>query len=206
MLKVHEIFHSIQGEGPFTGMPAVFLRLSGCVKPHCSFCDTPEALEGGGEMTVAAVFSEISSHGCSLVVITGGEPFLQWKNGLSDLEERLFSANKKIQYETSGRAGIPENARGKIVLSPKPGQWPDSETLFRAFALKVLWEEARSSDILKEISESRFPAERVWLMALGASRKEQLEAMPLLWEICRAHGYQFSPRLHILAFDQKKGI
>lgn len=206
MLEVHEIFHSIQGEGPFMGRPAVFLRLSGCVKPYCAFCDTPEALGSGKTMAVDAVFSEVFSRSSSLVVITGGEPFLQWENGLFELEKRLLSSGREIQYETSGRAGIPEGVKGTIILSPKPGQWPDREILSRAFALKVLWEEERSSEILCEIAASGTPPERIWLMALGASRKEQLTRMPLLWEICRSHGYHFSPRLHILAFDRQKGI
>lgn len=206
MLKVHEIFHSIQGEGPFMGRPAVFLRLSGCLKPYCSFCDTPEALADGRPMSVEAVFSDICAHDCPLVVITGGEPFLQWEAGVSELEELLIAGGKEIQYESSGRAGLPAEARGQIVLSPKPGQWPDSGTMARALALKVLWTEAESSKIIEKISASGFPRERIWLMAVGASKAEQLSQMPLLWEICRTYGYLFSPRLHILAFDKQKGI
>lgn len=206
VLLVNEIFYSIQGEGPFMGHPAVFLRLSGCVKPYCVFCDTPESFENGREMEVEAVFFEIVAHQCPLVVITGGEPFLQWAAGLSELERLLIDSGLEVQYETSGRAGLPANVEGKIILSPKPGQWPEPETLFRAFYLKVLWAEEDSPEILLEIAASGFPSERVWLMALGASRMEQLSQMPLLWEICRASGYRFSPRLHILAFDTQKGI
>lgn len=206
MLLVNEIFHSIQGEGPFMGRPAVFLRLSGCVKPYCAFCDTPESFDNGQEMEVEAVFSEILAHQCPLVVITGGEPFLQWAEGLSDLDRLLGDTGLEVQYESSGRAGLPVNVRGKIILSPKRGQWPEPETIFRAFYLKVLWADEDSLEILREIAASGFPSERVWLMALGASRMEQLSQMPLLWEICRAHGYRFSPRLHILAFDTRKGI
>lgn len=188
------------------GRPAVFIRLSGCVKPYCDFCDTPESFENGREMEVAAVFSAIAAHRCPFVVITGGEPFLQWADGLSELERLLIDRGLEVQYETSGRAGVPADARGRVVLSPKPGQWPDMETLFRAFYLKVLWAEDDSPDIIRQIAASGFPSERVWLMAFGASREEQLSRMPLLWEICRVYGYRFSPRLHILAFDARKGV
>ncbi len=206
MLKVHEIFHSLQGEGPYAGRPAVFIRLSGCVRPYCSFCDTPEALEGGEPMSPARALSVIRGHACPLAVITGGEPFLQWENGLAELDKNLIAHGLEVHYESSGRAGIPRDAAGRVVLSPKPGQWPATEVLSRACALKVLWREESSAETLKAIEASGFPPEKVWLMALGASRDEQLKRMPLLWEVCRAHGYRLSPRLHILAFDRKKGI
>lgn len=206
MLKVHEIFHSIQGEGPFSGRPAVFLRLAGCVKPYCPFCDTPEALGDGKFMALAEIVSAIKAYPCSFVVITGGEPFLQWEDGLAELEKILLSHGMEVQYESSGKAGLPEETGGKIVLSPKPGNWPVPEALSGVFALKVLWDEKNSAKILRMISETGFPAEKIWLMALGASKEEQLSQMPVLWEVCRVHGYHFSPRLHILAFDRKPGI
>ncbi|WP_179953161.1 7-carboxy-7-deazaguanine synthase QueE [Desulfobotulus mexicanus] len=205
MLCVHELFHSIQGEGPFSGRPAVFLRLSGCVKPYCSFCDTSEALEKGKEFSEEKVLDEILSYKTSLVVITGGEPFLQWQTGLQDLESSLMDQGLEVQYESSGRAGIPENVQGKVVLSPKPGQWPSPEISKRAFALKPLMEED-PEPVLTAIQETGFPPEKIWLMALGASREEQLQRMPLLWETCRKHGYHFCPRLHILVHDRKKGV
>lgn len=215
MLRVSEIFHSLQGEGPFLGRPAVFLRLAGCLEPYCSFCDTPQALAGGRLMSVAETSAEISARrpasgtgqaGRPLVVITGGEPFRQWSEGLAELEEDLIGRGLEIQYESSGRAGLPAEARGRTVLSPKPGQWPPPEILARAFALKVLWTEADSPSILAAIAASGCPADRVWLMPLGASRAEQLARMPLLWDVCRLHGYRLSPRLHILAFDRQSGV
>lgn len=206
MLTVHEIFYSLQGEGPFAGRPAVFVRLSGCVKPYCSFCDTVEALTGGTPMSPADVLAAIGAYACPFVVVTGGEPFLQWKTGLAELERLLTGSGMEIQYETSGRAGIPPEVAGTVVLSPKPGQWPEPALLARARALKVLWEEEHSARILRSVARSGVPPERVWLMALGASREEQLRRMPPLWDVCREHGFRLSPRLHILTFDRKKGV
>ena len=206
MLTVHEIFYSLQGEGPFAGRPAVFLRLSGCVEPYCPFCDTAEALTGGVAMTPAQIVAAIETYACSLVVVTGGEPFLQWENGLAELEGLLTDRDLEIQYETSGRAGIPPEVVGKIVISPKPGQWPEPAILARAWALKVLWDESYSERILRAVTASGVPSERVWLMALGASREEQLQLMPLLWDVCCKNGFRLSPRLHVLAFDRKKGV
>ena len=205
MLRVHEIFHSIQGEGPFSGTPAVFLRLSGCLKPYCAFCDTPEAREGGEPMAVEAIFHRMATCGASLAVITGGEPFMQWHQGLRNLESRLLAAGMEVQYESSGRAGIPEDVRGKVVLSPKPGQWPAREVLHQAFAIKpLLGDDAET--VLRALADSGLAPERIWLMALGANRDTQIRRMPELWDICVRHGYHFCPRLHILVHDRKKGI
>lgn len=206
MLQVHEIFHSLQGEGPFSGRPAVFLRLSGCVKPYCAFCDTPEALDGGTPMSPAHVLDAILAYACPFVVVTGGEPFLQWTSGLARLERDLMAHGLAVQYESSGKAGLPPDAAGTIVLSPKPGQWPGRDVLSGAHALKILWDEETWAETLHAVEASGLPPEKIWLMALGASREEQLKRMPLLWDVCSAHGYRLSPRLHVLAFDRKKGI
>lgn len=73
-MKVNEIFCSLQGEGRWTGTPAVFLRLSGC-NLRCSFCDT--AHENGVEMSVADILSAVTRFGVKHIVITGGEPTMQ---------------------------------------------------------------------------------------------------------------------------------
>ncbi len=82
MLDVAEIFTSIQGEGPFMGRSAVFLRLSGCPEPHCGWCDTPSALQSGRRMQIWEILEKMIPAACKFAVITGGEPFIQWQDGL----------------------------------------------------------------------------------------------------------------------------
>jgi 7-carboxy-7-deazaguanine synthase len=205
MLTICEIFYSLQGEGPFMGRPAVFVRLSGCVLPYCEFCDTPEALGRGTPTALETIVQQVESYGCSLVVITGGEPFLQWKQGLMQLSQMLIEKEMSIQYETSGQAGIPENVTGIVVLSPKPGKWPSPGIISKAQFLKPLVGDDPQIT-LESIQHCGFPANRVWLMPLGRSREEQIARMPMVWDLCTRYGYCMSPRLHILAFDQKKGI
>lgn len=101
-LEVHSIFHTIQGEGPFAGQPAVFVRLAGC-NLQCPACDTDYS-SNRDLMSVAQIRSKVielcsPSHTTCLVVLTGGEPFRQ---NCGDLIEHLAQADFDIQVETNG--------------------------------------------------------------------------------------------------------
>ncbi|MBN2297189.1 MAG: 7-carboxy-7-deazaguanine synthase QueE, partial [Deltaproteobacteria bacterium] len=118
-MNINEIFHSLQGEGPLIGLPAVFIRFSGCMEPYCPWCDTRHALYESAEMTIIQIADEINRYPGNTVVITGGEPFLQWNTGLSELHTKLIHMGYAIQYETSGKAALPRIDDAVIVCSPK---------------------------------------------------------------------------------------
>ena len=73
-MRINEIFYSLQGEGHFTGRPAIFIRLAGC-NLRCPFCDTD--FTSYTEMAVADILKAIASYPARFVVLTGGEPSLQ---------------------------------------------------------------------------------------------------------------------------------
>ena len=101
LYRVQSIFMTIQGEGPFAGMPAVFIRLAGC-NLRCTFCDTDFESGFRNVMNTDALVSQvldIASPGCRLVVITGGEPFLQY---LPPLLTSLCQKRFHCQIETAG--------------------------------------------------------------------------------------------------------
>lgn len=190
------------------GRPAVFLRLAGCVPPFCEACDTPQALVPGRPMSVEAIVDALGD-APPLVVITGGEPFCQWETGLATLVSRLDASGRDIQFETSGKAGIPAQALGLVVCSPKPMDCPtlDTAASSRADVFKfVIAEGDTGEETLARIPALNLPAEKVWLMPEGQTRAQQLRCMPRVWEMCVKSGYRFSPRLHILTFDDKKGV
>ena len=76
MLKVCEIFTSIQGESSYAGLPCVFIRLTGC-NLRCKYCDTQYALTEGVNLTKDAIIEKVRQSGIHLAEITGGEPLLQ---------------------------------------------------------------------------------------------------------------------------------
>ena len=103
ILKVSEIFYSVQGEGACAGAPCVFIRLAGC-NLSCSWCDTRYASQGGVDMNLSDIVEKAESFGCDLITITGGEPLLQ-KNtpGLAAI---LLNKGYKLLVETNGSLDI----------------------------------------------------------------------------------------------------
>jgi len=122
MIRIAEIFYSIQGESTFSGLPCVFVRCAGC-NLSCSYCDTGYARDpAAGEMlTVEQVMERVSSFPVNLVEITGGEPLLQ--PGIHPLIEKLLSAGKKVLLETNGSLDIAGlDRRVQVILDVKtPG-------------------------------------------------------------------------------------
>lgn len=99
-LEVTDVFETIQGEGPLMGMPALFVRLSGCTL-QCRWCDTDYRLVKS--MTVEDCFQQIRVSDKSLVVVTGGEPYRQ-SQVLLLMHKILAETDKTVQVETSGSA------------------------------------------------------------------------------------------------------
>lgn len=111
-MRVNEIFYSLQGEGRFTGHPAIFVRMSGCNRA-CPFCDTDFA--SFREMTENEIVEAVSTFPAKIVVITGGEPALQLTDSLVYL---LQQAGKEVHVETNGSLPLPEGVQW-VTCSPK---------------------------------------------------------------------------------------
>ncbi|MDY6915206.1 MAG: radical SAM protein [Candidatus Cloacimonadota bacterium] len=100
MLKLAEIFCSLQGESTWAGLPCIFIRLAGC-NLRCSYCDTKYAYIEKFKMSSDEVLDEIKKYSpIKLVEITGGEPLLQ--KGIYELCDKLHNQNYKILLETNG--------------------------------------------------------------------------------------------------------
>jgi len=87
MLKINEIYYSIQGESTAAGLPCVFVRLTYC-NLRCTYCDTEYAFYDGKEMAIAEIINEVKKYDCKLVEITGGEPLI--REGAADFIENLL--------------------------------------------------------------------------------------------------------------------
>lgn len=113
--KINSVFYSIAGESSLAGTPMIFIRLAGC-NLRCSFCDSKQAWKNGKEMTWSEIHAIISKYPCKKVCLTGGEPYIQHIEHLSNL---LQDAEYWISVETNGIIYKPAHAINHIVVSPK---------------------------------------------------------------------------------------
>ena len=117
MLKVNEIYYSIQGESTSAGLPCVFVRLTYC-NLRCAYCDTEYAFYEGKDYSIDGILTEVKRYDCKLVEITGGEPLVQ--DECFDLMKKLCDEGFKVLLETGG--SIPINnvdKRVKIIMDLK---------------------------------------------------------------------------------------
>jgi 7-carboxy-7-deazaguanine synthase len=117
MLRVTEIFRSIQGESTHAGRPCTFVRLTGCPM-RCVWCDSEYTFTGGEHFTIDQIIAQVDSLGCKLVEVTGGEPLAQKE--CFPLVERLCDAGYEVLVETGGYVSTEGlDARAKVILDIK---------------------------------------------------------------------------------------
>jgi len=102
-LRISEIFFSLQGESSRSGLPTVFIRLTGCPL-RCGYCDTAYAFTGGQNQTIQAILEQVSTYQRKYVTVTGGEPLAQ-KN-CPALLTALCDAGYSVSLETSGALAV----------------------------------------------------------------------------------------------------
>ena len=103
MLRVNEIFYSIQGESTFAGFPCIFIRLTGC-NLRCTYCDTTYAYEQGDDIPLDRILATVKGFDCNLIEVTGGEPLIQ--DETPDLIAVLIKNGYTVLLETNGSQDI----------------------------------------------------------------------------------------------------
>ena len=135
MLRVTEIFRSIQGESTHAGRPCAFVRLTGCPM-RCVWCDSEYTFSGGEHFTIDEVMNQVRDLNCKLVEVTGGEPLAQREAFV--LIERLCAEGFEVLVETGGFVSTHEvDPLASIILDvkcPTSGEatrnhWPNLEHL-----------------------------------------------------------------------------
>lgn len=128
LLKINEIFFSIQGESTYVGCPTVFVRTTGC-NLRCEYCDTQYSYYEGIWHSVDEVYDKVMSYQAKYVCITGGEPLLQ--SNIYNLMKRLCDAGLIVSLETSGsKSCLQVDPRVKIILDVKTPNSGEKGTFF----------------------------------------------------------------------------
>ena len=216
VLTVHSIFYTIQGEGPFAGVPAVFVRLAGC-NLQCPGCDT-DYTSSAVAMTPEQVVREVvvKSAACfarlPLVVITGGEPFRQ---NLTELCRALLKVATDVQVETNGTLPPSDDLplRVQIVCSPKsPVLNPEMAKRANAFkyvvdtrtkvdALCGLPAQVLGTKFTPGIAHHQFTLSTpVYIQPMDEQDPERnRQNLEFAAEVCMRYGHRLSVQLHKLA-------
>lgn len=175
--NVNEIFYSLQGEGFYTGTPAVFLRFSGCNR-KCDFCDTDhfDSIAMDAEQIVDKIRKFPSRH----LVITGGEPTLQLD---SDLLRAIKAEKFYVQIETNGSRPIPVEVDW-VTCSPKLPPW----NIDRIDELKIVFQGQNVEQIA-----ALLPATHHFLQPLSGTN------IPETVDYCKSHPrWRLSLQIHKL--------
>jgi len=223
-MKISEIFYSVQGEGGLVGVPSIFIRTSGC-NLRCSWCDTPYASwhPEGEEVSIDRILELTAEYRAARhVVLTGGEPMIM--PGIVELSERLRERRLHITIETAGTVHAPV-ACDLMSISPKLSN-STPEGAFRArheglriqpdvlrrliahydYQLKfVIANEPDLAEVQRVIATLNAPSYKVILMPEGTSAEVLNERGVWIAELCKEHGYRFSPRLHIHLYGNRRG-
>ena len=128
-LKITEIFHSLQGEAQFAGMPTVFVRLTGCPL-RCHYCDTAYAFYGGEWWNLPDILERVASFATHDVCVTGGEPLAQ--RSCTTLLAALCDQGHRVSLETSGALNIGDidNRVSRVVDVKTPGSGEDARNIY----------------------------------------------------------------------------
>lgn len=226
MLRVSEIFYSLQGEGRDIGRPAVFLRLAGC-NLRCVTCDTAYAWEEGEEASVQVIQERLRVFPCRYLTVTGGEPLLQAR-GMVELLDLLPAWT--LALETNATLWEPEvlGRFSLVTASPKlpsagVGPFPHRafskyvETLYHKLQVKLVvgsgedWEAVEGlleeySSLGREIPLVVQPLDRGGpLSQYREDAKEMAEVFLQRVEIWGRDNVRFLPQLHKILWGRERG-
>ena len=165
-LRVTEVFASVQGEASRSGLPTVFVRLTGCPL-RCVWCDTEYAFHGGSTRSLDDLLDEVARHGLHQVCVTGGEPLAQ--KACLPLLSALCDAGYDVSLETSGALDIaevdPRVSRIVDLKAPASGEveknlWSNLDQLGARDELKIVLADAADYDWARAQLDAYHLAER----------------------------------------------
>ena len=227
LLRISEIYESIQGEGLLTGTPSIFVRTSGC-NLRCWFCDTPFAswAPEGEHLPIEKILETVQEHTATHIVLTGGEPMIY--AAIGELCEAFRESGYHLTIETAGTIfreldcdlmSISPKLSGSAPAASTSGSWREAHNRRRQ-RLDVVRSLMKHPYQLKFVVNDTTDAEEVleYLQELGTVDRTRVLLMPqgtdartldhqAEWLIpwCRLHDVRFCPRDHIHWFGNRRG-
>jgi 7-carboxy-7-deazaguanine synthase len=207
VLRVTELFHSIQGESTHAGRPCTFVRLTGCPM-RCTWCDSEYTFTGGEHFTIDAILEKVRGFASRLVEVTGGEPLAQRE--AFELIKRLCDEDYEVLIETGGFVSTEMvDDRARLILDvkcPASGEaernhWPNLDRLRAAkdevkfviadradwdFAVEIIAKyqlEQRTKAVLISPAWGQVDLQEVanWIVQSGLKVRMQLQLHKYIW-------------------------
>ncbi len=228
VIRISEIFHSVQGEGRFTGTPSVFIRTSGC-NLRCWFCDTRYASwePEGDSWTVESIVEAATQWTTPHVVITGGEPMIFEE--LREVCDELHRLGRHITIETAGTIhrdlacdlwSISPKLSNSTPIGFASDEWVRQHDQRRKqpnvvrqlmaqgeyqlkFVVGSILDAEEVLNYLKDLGE--WDRDRVMLMPRGTTVKDLNLQSTWLTTWCRDHDLRMCDRSHIYWFGNRRG-
>lgn len=191
-MKVCEIFESIQGEGRYTGVPALFIRLSGCTR-NCVWCDSKYHKEGK-EMSVDQIIDIINKSKLDVVIWSGGEPMIQKMDIISVI---VGSKGVSHNLETNGDLLEEDDILyfDHVCISPKDKKflsgisWIKDKSYIKVVTVKVVTDLVVNKDLI--------PYATMLMPLTVCDDGENIVIRRNVWNYCVEHNIRYSPRLHV---------
>ncbi|XZE44926.1 7-carboxy-7-deazaguanine synthase QueE [Pirellulaceae bacterium SH467] len=233
MVRISEIFHSIQGEGKLSGTPSVFVRTSGC-NLRCWFCDTRYASwePEGDTLSVSSILDRIDGFSCQHVVITGGEPAIF--DEIGEVVQGCKASGKHVTIETAGTVdrdwgcdlwSISPKLSNSTPIGMASDEWVRNHDLRRHaphvvesliqsslnrqtdYQLKfVVGSILDAEEVLEYLGQLHaWDRDRVMMMPRGTTAEELQLHSTWLPSWCRSHGFRYCDRQHIYWFGNTRG-
>jgi 7-carboxy-7-deazaguanine synthase len=234
-LIVSEQFYSIQGEGNHSGVPAVFLRLSGCNLDCVGFskgCDTKSIWITGSKYSFIQIIEKWQKNGWlkklqdgAHLILTGGEPLLQMNMLFLFIQqlEKDLNMHPYIELETNATILSSDkflNKIDQINASPKLSNSGNSQEMAckpevllqlsqlnkTKFKFVIQYKEDIHEVVNKYVLPFNMNPNNIWLMPEGSTRQAIQKNSPMVVELCKRYMMNFSPRLQIDIWDQLSGV
>jgi 7-carboxy-7-deazaguanine synthase len=228
VMKIADLFFSIQGEGRLLGVPSAFVRTTGCPL-RCVWCDSDYTSwhPQGESLTIEQILSRLRDFPTRHVVVTGGEPLLA--AGISDLCAALRDHGYHITLETAAvlfkplacdLASLSPKLSNSIPHQREGGRWAQRHDRLRLrldviqafmdhsdYQLKFVIERAEDIEEVHAIVDQLHGVEpsKVLLMPEGIDAEVLAQRGSWLVEVCKTHGFRYCPRLHIELFGNRRG-
>lgn len=223
-MVISEIFHSIQGEGPTAGRPAVFVRLGMC-NLRCNFCDTAYTWKPGEEdysdMTNQSVMEQVAAllqmyQHTRLIVWTGGEPMLQQRNIVAAIDSlNVLFPDRFLEHEVETNGTIlpqPEldlrinryNCSPKTALSGNASYAVRIRGSSKTTYKYVVGTAAHCAEALQDIDCQKLPRQRCMFMVLGTTADDMIGRGKVIAEICKKEGITLCLRIQSLLWDSER--